>query len=85
MTVEERDQVLITSLLPDFWASRILGSKRTEHIPGYYITEKILKLDHDKRHEHGHKHSKDSVSKDSSKKPKKVVKSSVIKKKIRKK
>jgi trigger factor len=47
--------------------------------------EKILKLDHDKRHEHGHKHSKDSVSKDSSKKPKKVVKSSVIKKKIRKK
>tara|TARA_B100001093_G_scaffold221927_1_gene212825 strand:+ start:278 stop:1036 length:759 start_codon:yes stop_codon:yes gene_type:complete len=29
---------------PIFWASRILGSKRTEHIPGYYITEKILKL-----------------------------------------
>ena len=47
--------------------------------------DKILKLDHEKRHDHSHKHSKDAISKDSSKKSKKVVKSSVNKKKIRKK
>ena len=47
--------------------------------------DKILKLEHDKRHahDHGHKHTKDSTDETGSKKPKKLIKSSVNKKKIR--
>ena len=29
---------------PIFWALKILGQKKSEHLPGYYITEKICEL-----------------------------------------
>jgi len=60
-------------------------SKKTKKIVTLNEAEKILKLEHDKRHDRSHKHSKDSAEVYSSKKSKKVVKSTVIKKKIRKK
>ena len=29
---------------PIYWALRLLGSKNAEHLPGYYVTEKICEL-----------------------------------------
>lgn len=29
---------------PIYWALKILGSKNTEHLPGYYVTEKVCEL-----------------------------------------
>ena len=29
---------------PIFWALRLLGFKKSEHLPGYYVTEKICEL-----------------------------------------
>ena len=55
-------------------------SNKSKKIVSLDEAEKILKLDHDKRHDHNHKHSKASVKKATIKKPKKVAKSSNIKK-----
>ena len=46
---------------------------------------KILKLEHDKNHVHDHEYTAKSNDKTESKKPKKIHKSSINKKKIRKK
>ena len=59
--------------------------KKTKKIVSLEEAEKILKLEHDKRHNHSHKHSKDSTDERSAQKSKKATKSSVNKKKIRKK
>ena len=60
-------------------------AKKTKKIVSLDEADKILKLEHDKRHahDHGHKHTKDSTDETGSKKPKKLIKSSVNKKKIR--
>jgi len=55
-------------------------SNKSKKIVSLDEAEKILKLDHDKRHDHNHKHSKASVKKATIKKSKKVAKSSNIKK-----
>ena len=47
--------------------------------------EKLLKLDHDKKHKHPESHSKASNDKTKSKKSKKTVKLAIKNKKIRKK
>jgi len=60
-------------------------STKTKKIVSLKEAEEIIKLERDKRHTHSHKHSKDSPNELSNKKPKKVVKSSIDKKKIRKK
>ena len=31
---------------PIFWALKLLGQKKSEHLPGYYVTEKICELAH---------------------------------------
>ena len=31
---------------PIFWALRLLGSKNSQHLPGYYVTKKICELAH---------------------------------------
>ena len=33
---------------PIYWALKILGSKNSEHLPGYYVTEKICELSNKK-------------------------------------
>ena len=60
-------------------------AKKTKKIVSLDEADKILKLEHDKRHahDHGHKHTKDSTDVTGSKKSKKLIKSSVNKKKIR--
>jgi len=60
-------------------------AKKTKKIVSLDEADKILKLEHDKRHahDHGHKHTKDSTDETGSKKSKKLIKSSVNKKKIR--
>ena len=60
-------------------------STKTKKIVSLKEAEAIIKLEHDKRHAQIHKHSKNSPNEVSNKKPKKVVKSSIVKKKIRKK
>ena len=60
-------------------------SKQTKKIITSDEAEKILKLEHDKHHIHDHAHSVKSNDKIESKKPKKIRKSSINKKKIRKK
>ena len=34
---------------PIFWALRLLGSKNAKHLPGYYVTEKLCELAHQKK------------------------------------
>jgi UDP-N-acetyl-D-mannosaminuronic acid transferase (WecB/TagA/CpsF family) len=34
---------------PIYWALRLLGSKNAEHLPGYYITDKICELANKKK------------------------------------
>ncbi len=34
---------------PIFWALRLLGSKKAEHLPGYYVTDKICELANKKK------------------------------------
>ena len=34
---------------PIFWALKLLGSKKAEHLPGYYITESLCELAHKKK------------------------------------
>ena len=34
---------------PIFWALKILGSKNAEHLPGYYVTEKLIELSNKKK------------------------------------
>ena len=60
-------------------------SKQTKKIITSDEAEKILKLEHDKSHLHNHEHSAKSDDKTESKKPKKMLKSTQEKKKIRKK
>ena len=60
-------------------------SKKTKKIVSLEEAEKLLQSEHRKRHDHNHKHLKDSIDERNAKKSKKVIKSSVNKKKIRKK
>jgi len=60
-------------------------SKKTKKIISLEEAEKILKLEHDKKHNHSHKTSEAKINKSESKKPKKTLKSTTKKKKIRKK
>ena len=60
-------------------------SKQTKKIITSDEAEKILKLEHDKSHIHNHEHSSKSNDEIGFKKPKKMVKSTQEKKKIRKK
>jgi len=60
-------------------------SKQTKKIITSDEAEKILKLEHDKSHIHNHEHSSKSNDEIELKKPKKMVKSTQEKKKIRKK
>ena len=34
---------------PIFWALKLLGSKNAEHLPGYYVTDKICQLANKKK------------------------------------
>ena len=60
-------------------------SKQTKKIITSDEAEKILKLEHDKSHLHNHEHSAKTDDKKESQKPKKMLKSTQKKKKIRKK
>ena len=60
-------------------------SKQAKKIITLDEAEKILKLEHDKSHTHSHEHSSKSNDDIKSKKPKKMLKSTQEKKKIRKK
>jgi len=60
-------------------------SKQTKKIITLEEADRILKLQHEKHHDHKHKHSEKSKDPVESKKPKKIQKSSLNKKKIRKK
>ena len=90
MEYYQKNPSAANSLKGSLYEEKILNlikqkSKKIKKIVSLDEAEKILKLDHDKRHNHSHKHSKDSVNHDSLEKSKKVVKSSVAKKKVRKK
>ena len=81
-----------TSLSGSIYEEKILNlikkkSKQTKKIITSDEAEKILKLEHDKYHAHNHEHSakSDDKIKMESKKPKKMLKSSQERKKIRKK
>jgi len=90
MEYYQKNPSAANSLRGSLYEEKILNlikqkSKKIKKIVSLDEAEKILKLDHDKRHNHNHKHSKDSSNHDSLEKSKKVVKSSVAKKKVRKK
>ena len=79
-----------TSLSGSIYEEKILNlikkkSKQTKKIITSDEAEKILKLEHDKSHIHNHEYSSKSSGEIESKKPKKMVKSTQEKKKIRKK
>ena len=79
-----------TSLSGSIYEEKILNlikkkSKQTKKIITSDEAEKILKLEHDKSHIHNHEHSSKSNDEIEFKKPKKMVKSTQEKKKIRKK
>ena len=79
-----------TSLRGSIYEEKILNlikkkSKQTKKIITSDEAEKILKLEHDKSHIHNHEYSSKSSGEIKSKKPKKMVKSTQEKKKIRKK
>ena len=81
-----------TSLSGSIYEEKILNlikkkSKQTKKIISLDEAEKILKLEHDKSHLHNHEHSAktDDKNKKESQKPKKMLKSTQEKKKIRKK
>ena len=79
-----------SSLRGSIYEEKILNlikekSKKSKKIISLEDAEKILKTEHDKNHDHENDHSTKSTDKIETKKPKKIKKSSLNKKKIRKK
>ncbi len=86
----EKNPSAASSLRGSIYEEKIINlikqkSKLTKKIISLKEAERILKLEHDKRHNHSDEHSVPSSDKTASKKSKKTVKSVIKSKKIRKK
>ena len=63
---------------PIFWALKLLGNKHTEHLPGYFVTEKLCELSNNKKINIGFYGSTDENLKKLTKNFKKKTKKNVL-------